>query len=63
MVRPEERLFLDRPTRVAGEKAEAFNERLQAYLRLHPEVVAPAPEKRKETRPKDAEQRSEPPAF
>ena len=63
VVRPEERLFLDRPTRVAGEKAEAFNARLQAYLRLHPEVVAPAPEKRKEPRPKDAEQRSEPPAF
>ncbi len=63
VVRPEERIFLDRPTRVAGEKAEAFNARLQAYLRLHPEVVPPAPDKRKEPRPKDAAQSSEPPAF
>ncbi|GMU06086.1 hypothetical protein [Corallococcus caeni] len=43
-VRKEERLFLDRVRRVSGEGAEAFNLKLTAYLKAHPEVQAPKPE-------------------
>ncbi|GMT98798.1 hypothetical protein KH5H1_29170 [Corallococcus caeni] len=43
-VRKEERLFLDRVRRVSGEGAEAFNRKLTAYLKAHPEVQAPNPE-------------------
>ncbi|WP_404362369.1 hypothetical protein ACIHQR_21105 [Corallococcus coralloides] len=49
-VRKEERLYLDRVRRVSGEGAEAFNRKLTAYLKAHPEVQAPNPE-RKDPRP------------
>ena len=49
-VRPEERLFLDRVRRVAGEGAETFNKKLALYLEAHPELKAPKPEP-KEPRP------------
>ncbi|WP_375759054.1 hypothetical protein [Corallococcus exercitus] len=49
-VRKEERRFLDRVRRVSGEGAESFNRKLTAYLKAHPEVQAPNPE-RKEPRP------------
>ncbi|RKG82532.1 hypothetical protein D7W79_02410 [Corallococcus exercitus] len=49
-VRKEERLFLDRVRRVSGEGADAFNRKLTAYLKAHPEVQAPNPEP-KEPRP------------
>ncbi|RKH48337.1 hypothetical protein D7Y23_20455 [Corallococcus sp. AB050B] len=43
-VRKEERLYLDRVRRVSGEGADAFNRKLTAYLKAHPEVQAPNPE-------------------
>lgn len=43
-VRPEERIFVDRPRRVHGEDAAAFNRKLAEYLKAHPEIVPPAPE-------------------
>ncbi|WP_223646078.1 hypothetical protein [Corallococcus sp. EGB] len=49
-VRKEERLFLERVRRVSGEGADAFNRKLTAYLKAHPEVQAPNPEP-KEPRP------------
>ena len=40
-----EEVFLDRPNRNPGDRAEVFNRRLEAYLQAHPEVAAPAPER------------------
>jgi hypothetical protein len=44
-VHKDELIFLDRVTRVEGEKKESFNRKLAAYLKAHPELVPPAPEK------------------
>ncbi|RKG88914.1 hypothetical protein D7W82_08795 [Corallococcus sp. CA049B] len=49
-VRKEERMYLDRVRRVTGEGADAFNRKLTAYLKAHPEVQAPDPV-RKDPRP------------
>ncbi|UXI70467.1 hypothetical protein [Tahibacter amnicola] len=43
VVKPDEQIFLDRVTRVAGEEPAAFNARLEAYLKAHPEVRPEAP--------------------
>lgn len=43
-VRKDEQRYLDQITRQAGERAASFNPKLEAYLKAHPEVVAPAPE-------------------
>ena len=43
-VRKGEELFLDRPNRDPGEKAETFNRKLDEYLRAHQELAPPAPE-------------------
>jgi hypothetical protein len=43
-VRPEEQIFVDRPRRVRGEDAAAFNRKLAEYLKAHPEIIPPAPE-------------------
>ena len=50
VVRSEERIFLDRITRKAGEQKESFNRKLAYYLKMHPELVPPKPPKSKQTR-------------
>jgi hypothetical protein len=64
-VRKGEELFLDRPNRDPGEKAETFNRKLEEYLRAHPELAAPAPEHGSEPgRPGKAyDFKKEPPRF
>ena len=44
-VRKDELIFLDRVVKREGEQKESFNRRLEAYLKLHPELRPPAPEK------------------
>jgi hypothetical protein len=44
-VRPEEAVFLDRIRREPEENAESFNRRLAAFLKAHPELAAPPPER------------------
>jgi hypothetical protein len=44
-VRKGEELFLDRPNRDPGDKAEIFNRKLDEYLHAHPELAAAAPER------------------
>jgi hypothetical protein len=44
-VRKGEELFLDRPNRDPGDKAEIFNRKLAEYLHAHPELAAAAPER------------------
>jgi hypothetical protein len=39
--RREEQIFLDRPRRVRGETQEAFNSKLEIFLKAHPEVAPP----------------------
>lgn len=51
VVRPDERIFIDRVRRDPGETARSFNAKLAAYLQLHPEVVPPDPIKRSENPP------------
>jgi hypothetical protein len=43
-VSKDELVFLDRPRRVAGESSAAFNAKLEAYFKAHPELIAPKPE-------------------
>ncbi len=45
-IRPGEEIFLDRVVRVAGERAESFNPKLEAFLKAHPELIPPPPERR-----------------
>ena len=59
-VRKDELIFLDRVTRVEGEKKESFNRKLAAYLKAHPEVRPPAPTK---AQPGKKPTVGEPPAF
>lgn len=47
-VREDEAIFVDRVRWNTGEKAESFNRKLEAFLKAHPEAIAPAPTKRKE---------------
>jgi hypothetical protein len=58
VVLPEEKIFLDRPVRRAGEQGAEFNRRLEAFLKAHPELKPPAPEPRK---PEEDVQTPEPP--
>jgi hypothetical protein len=59
-VRQGELIFLDRVTRVEGEKKESFNGKLEAYLKAHPEMRPPAPTK---AQPGKRPTVGEPPAF
>lgn len=43
IVRPSERVFIDRPSFVPGMSGAAFNAQLALYLKLHPELRAPNP--------------------
>jgi hypothetical protein len=45
VVRPDERIFLERIRRVQGENAESFNRKLDGYLKSHPDRLPPKPEK------------------
>jgi hypothetical protein len=45
VVRPDEKIFLDRVRRVPGETAGSFNPKLRVFLDRHPEVQPPAPVK------------------
>lgn len=42
-VRKGEAIYIDRPRRDPIEQGKDFNRRLEAYLKLHPEAIAPAP--------------------
>ena len=44
-LRKGEENFLDRPNRDPGDRSEVFNRKLDAYLRLHQDLVPPAPER------------------
>jgi hypothetical protein len=44
-VRKGEEIFLDRPQRNSGDRAAVFNARLQQYLKAHPELAPPVPER------------------
>jgi hypothetical protein len=44
-IRKGEESFLDRPNRDPGDRADAFNRKLDGYLRAHPELAPPAPER------------------
>jgi hypothetical protein len=43
VVRPDEKIFLDRPSFVPGMSGDAFNAQVARYLRLHPELRASDP--------------------
>ena len=45
VVRPDEKIFLDRVRRVPGETAATFNPKLTKFLETHPEARPPAPRK------------------
>jgi hypothetical protein len=51
-VRPDEKIFLDRIRRSQGENAQSFNAKLEAYLKAHPEVAPPKPERSEKAPPK-----------
>jgi hypothetical protein len=51
VVQQGERILLDRVRRVTGEGAESFNAKLAVFLKTHPELIPPAPEKAKEPVP------------
>jgi hypothetical protein len=65
-VRKDELILLDRVRRKTGENAESFNRKLDEFLKRHPEVVPPPPEKL-EARQKPVGQRRafdvKPPGF
>jgi hypothetical protein len=44
VVRKGEEIYLDRVRRDTGESKESFNQKLEAFLRAHPEAVPPKPE-------------------
>jgi hypothetical protein len=64
-VRKDELILIDRVRRTTGENAESFNRKLDQFLKKHPEVVPPRPEK--EAKQKPADQRrafdAKPPDF
>jgi hypothetical protein len=49
VVRPDEKIFLDRVRRVSGDTAASFNAKLRAFLRQHPELQPPQPERSTDT--------------
>jgi hypothetical protein len=64
VVREDERILLDRVRRVAGERAETFDPKLEQFLRQHPEVMAAAPEQGTQPTPPDEPvPGDEPPRF
>jgi hypothetical protein len=44
-IAPEELIFLDRVRHVPGESGDAFNAKLAEFLKAHPEVTPPEPER------------------
>ena len=64
-VRKGEEIFVDRVRWNTGEKAESFNRKLEAFLKAHPEVAAPAPTKLKEEEQRPVRERKlgPPPKF
>jgi hypothetical protein len=48
VVRPDEKIFLERVRRVPGDTAATFNPKLKAFLDRHPELQPPAPVKGKD---------------
>jgi hypothetical protein len=63
-IRKGEERYLDQLTREQGEQADSFNRKLEAYLKAHPEVIPPAPEKgREEAKQDDSPRPPAPPAF
>jgi len=60
VTRKEEWIFIDRLVKRKDEPKEVFNQKLAQYLKNHPEVVAPAPDKAEPQRPTTAGQ---PPKF
>jgi HEAT repeat protein len=56
-LRADDRILVDRVRRVSGETAASFNPKVVAFLKAHPEAVAPPPEKL----PASAQPRVEPP--
>lgn len=54
VIRRGEEIYLDRVRRDTGESAQSFNQKLEAFLRKHPEAVGAKPEPDKDTqKPKD----------
>lgn len=67
-VRKGEEIYLDRIRREEGERAESFNQKLEAYLKAHPEVMPPSPEreaqgKQRPKREQPSRQVKPPPKF
>lgn len=64
-VRHGEERYMDQVTRQAGERAASFNPKLEAYLKAHPEVIAPAPEGQRQDygKPEQATNPGAPPKF
>jgi|GEM_PF-3235387 len=64
-IRKGEEIYLDRVRRVKGEGAEAFNRKLEAFLKDHSEIIPPNPKKaekeHKEKKPEYYD--AKPPAF
>ena len=59
-VHKDEVIFLDRVVKREGEPKESFNKKLEAYLKLHPDLKPPAPEK---AQPRPRPTVGKPPAF
>jgi len=59
-VRKDEVIFMDRLVKQADETKDSFNRKLAAYLKSHPEVAPPAPEK---AEPHPDVQLAQPPKF
>jgi hypothetical protein len=51
VVRKDELIFLDRLVKRAQEPKESFNKKLEVYLKAHPELLPPAPDKAAPERP------------
>ncbi len=64
-VRKEDERYIDQITRQEGERAASFNPKLEAYLKAHPEVAAPAPEGRRQEQgtPDQAPRPGAPPKY
>lgn len=52
IVKPEDRVLIDRPRRTETTTADEFNRALATWLKAHPELAAPAPVKAKPHEPK-----------
>lgn len=56
VLRKDELMVLDRPVRVDGMSAQEFNRQLTRYLRLHPELQPPPPERSGQGKPRQPAQ-------